>query len=480
MKPVRCIAAILAAAWLSGCGASRIDAGQLDYDNGIAYKHGSTEPFTGTVHFDEPPTVAEEVVQTLHDPAPLYANILRVPMDNCDAAFRKGVIEGHVVCFQRNGGKALSFDIHRGRLDGEAMEYHPDGSKAFDFHWSDGAQQGDQAVYSPDGRYVVHAWTVDNGRKRGKEVRRYSNGDTLAEGTWSNEGRFNGTLFVPDDAAVYTFKDGVKDGDFKQFDTQDPTLKRVAVEGRYRNGQKDGVWTFHGREVMGHVEDQFASTPHSPGLIDLMAVPQGDSATVTWKDGVLSGPVKILDKDQHVLLAFSMANGAITAPIVRTDPAFGRSFTLSGDAVMHVINAADVRGSSMADSGSSCLGPMLRQKGPGGLMYVFNYYCNVGYSRTHLSDLRSATINHLLDPVKFPDAPSDAALSKAEADAQAASSLAHANPAQTPAPVTGLDSCVDDWLRSSYKGGDVIATQDQIDAWKQACDQGKYPSNQGG
>ena len=39
---------------------------------------------------------------------------------------------------------------------------------------------------------------------------------------------------------------------------------------------------------------------------------------------------------------------------------------------------------------------------------------------------------------------------------------------------------MDDWLRSSYKGGDVIATQGQIDEWKQSCDQGKHPSNQGG
>lgn len=478
MKPVHCVAAFMAVALLGGCGSSHIDAGQLDDDNGIAYKHGSTEPFTGIVHFDETPNVAEQVVLTLHDPAPLYAKMFRIQIDQCDVAFQKGVIEGHVACFQRNGGKALSFDLHRGRLDGEAIEYGPDGSKAFDFHWSDGALQGDQAVYSSDGRHVVHAWTVDNGHKRGKEVRRYSDGGDLAEGTWSDEGKFTGTMFVPDDAAIYTFKDGVKDGDFKQLDTQDPSLKRVAVEGSYSNGQKDGVWTFHGKEAMGHAEHQFASTTYSPGLLRLMAIPQGDSATVTWKDGALSGSVKILDKDQHVLLAFLMVNGEVTAPIVRTDPASGKSFTLSDDAAIRTMNAPDVRGSSMADP--SCLGPMLRQQTPGGVTYVFNYYCNVGYSHIHLSDLRSATINHLLDPVKFPDAPSDAVLSKAEADAQAASTPAHANPLQTPPPVTGLDFCVDDWLRSSYKGGDVIATQNQIDEWKQSCDQGKHPSNQGG
>ena len=478
MKPVHHVAAFMTVALLSGCGSSRINSGQLDYDNGIAYKHGSTEPFTGIVHFDGQPDLAVHVELLLRDPAPLYTNQNIASADSCDVAFKNGIMEGHVACLQRDGGKALSFDLHRGHLDGEAIEYNRDGSKAFDFHWSDGALQGDQAVYSHDGRYVVHAWHVDNGHKRGKEVRRYSNGDDLAEGTWSDEGKFTGTMFIPDDAAIYTFKDGVRDGDFKQLDTQDPSLKRVVVEGSYSNGQKDGVWTFHGKEAMGHAENQFGSATHSPGLPQLMAVPQGDSATVTWTDGALSGAVKVLDKDQHVLLTFSMANGEVTAPIVRTDPASGQSFTLSGDATIRVINAADVRGSSMPDS--SCLGPMLRQQGPGGVTYVFNDYCNVGYSRIHLSDLRSATIHHLLDPVKFPDAPSDAALSKAEADAQAVSTPAHANPLQTPPPVTGLNFCVDDWLRSSYKGGDVIATQDQIDVWKQSCDQGKHPSNQGG
>lgn len=478
MKHVHCVAAFMSVALLSGCGSSRINAGQLDYDNGVAYKHGSTEPFTGIVHFDEPPTVAEEVVQTLHDPAPLYANMLRVPMDNCDVAFKNGVMEGHVACFQHDGGKALSFDLHHARLDGEAVEYHPDSSKALDFHWSDGALQGDQAVYSRDGRYAVHQWHVDNGHKRGKEVRRYGDGDDLSEGTWSDEGKFSGTLFTSGDSAVSTFKDGVKEGDFKQLDTKDPNLKQVAVEGSYSNGQKDGVWTFHGKEAMGHAEHQFSSTTYSPGLLRLMAIPQGDSATVTWKDGALSGPVKILDKNQHVLLAFSMVNGEVTAPIVRTDPASGKSFTLSDDAAIRAMNAADVRGSSMPNP--SCLGPMLRQQTPGGVTYVFNYYCNAGYTRTHLSDLQSAAINHLLDPVKFPDSPSDASLSKAEADAQAAPAPSQGNPLQTPSPITGLDSCVDDWLRSAYKGGDVIATQDQIDEWKQSCDQGKHPSNQGG
>ena len=415
MKHLHCAAALMTAVLLSGCGSSRINAGQLDYDNGVAYKHGSTEPFTGIVHFDEPPTVAEEVVQTLHDPAPLYANMLRVPMDNCDVAFKNGTIEGHVACFQRNGGKALSFDVHGGRLDGEAMEYHADGSKAFDFHWSDGALQGDQAVYSSDGRYVVHAWTVDSGHKRGKEVRRYSDGDDLAEGTWSDEGKFTGTMFVPDDASVYTFKDGVKDGDFKQLDTQDPSLKRVAVEGSYGNGQREGAWTYHGKEAMNHAEKQFDLTTRGTGLSQLMAIPQGDTATVTWKDGALSGPVKIYDKDQHVLLAFTVADGEIAAPIVRTDPESGKTFTITDATILAALNYhSDGENPYLAAIGSGTSGP----HGQAAEQQAMDAIAQEEHART-------ARVAYVLDPVHNPD-PTKTAATQAPTSSQP--------PSASPAP----------------------------------------------
>lgn len=393
MKHVHCVAAFMIVALLSGCGSSRIEEGQLDYDNGTAYQHGSNTPFTGIVHFDESPIVADQVVRTLHDPAPLYANMIRVPIDNCDVAFKSGTIEGHVACIQRNGDKALSFDIHHGRLDGAAMEYHPGGSKAFDFHWSDGALQGDQTVYSPDGRYVVHEWHVDNGHKRGKEVRRYSNGDDLAEGTWSDEGKFNGTMFVPDDSAVYTFKDGVKEGDFRQLDTEDPSLKRVAVEGSYSHGQRDGVWTYHGKEAMGHAGNQLSSVIRGTGFPQLMAIPMGDTATVTWKDGALSGPVKIYDKDQHVLLAFTMANGEVAAPIVRTDPESGKTFTITDATILAALNyQSNGENPYLAAMSSTTSGP----RGVAAEQQAMD-------AVKQKENARTARIAYVLDPVHNPD-----------------------------------------------------------------------------
>ena len=389
MKHLHCAAALMAAALLSGCGSSRIDAGQLDYDNGVAYKHGSTEPFTGIVHFDERPDVAVQVELLLRDPAPLYTNQNIASVDSCDVTFKNGIMEGHVACLQRDGGKALSFDLHRGHLDGEAIEYNRDGSKAFDFNWSDGALRGDQAVYSSDGRHVVHAWTVDNGHKRGKEVRRYSNGDELAEGTWSDEGKFTGTMFMPNDSTIYTFKDGIKEGSFKQLDTKDPSLKRVALEGSYSDGQRDGTWTYHGRVP----RDEFVSDSRSTGLPQLLAVAQEDSATVTWKQGALSGPVKIYDKDQHVLLAFTVADGEIAAPIVRTDPESGKTFTITDTTILAALNYhSNGENPYLAAMASTTSGPRGQAAEQQAMAAV-----------TQERDARTARIAYVLDPVHNPD-----------------------------------------------------------------------------
>jgi hypothetical protein len=47
------IPAIAATGLLLGCGQSKVDARQLDWNNGLAYLHGETTPFTGTVEWTD-------------------------------------------------------------------------------------------------------------------------------------------------------------------------------------------------------------------------------------------------------------------------------------------------------------------------------------------------------------------------------------------------------------------------------------------
>lgn len=337
MKQLTILAVLISMTALSGC-ASKIESSQLDYDNGIAYKHDSTTPFTGIAHFDGKPEVVAQVERLLRDPAPLYSNGNVAWTDHCDIHFTNGVIEGHVACFQRNGDQALSFDIHSGRIDGEAIEYNRDGSKAFDFHWRDGALEGDQTVYAHEGNYAVHSWHVEGGHKRGKEIRRYSDGDDLAEGTWGEDGQFTGILLMPADFKLYTLKDGVKDGPFKTLDTDDPSLKRIAVEGSYRNDQVDGTWTYHGRVAMGAARNQLIAARPSEGFRRLTDIREGETVMVTWKEGTPSGPFTIDDKDHHILLAFNVDDGEITAPIKRFDPSSGKTWAIADASIFAALN----------------------------------------------------------------------------------------------------------------------------------------------
>lgn len=479
MKYQKSLIALVFIAMLGGC-TSKIESGQIDYDNGIAYKHGSNEPFTGKVHFsdDDAPSFSGRIQRALN-PEGLYVGTLSQLTYSCVASFKNGIPEGKVECVYDNGDKAISIELHDGRLNGEGIQYNSKGDAIFITHWKDGTHDGEQKMYSLDGDNVVHEWSTSEGRKLGKEYWGSDGGNDIAEGKWGDDGKFTGTMLLSGkyDAypmlVVYTLKDGVKDGPFKQLDLNDPSRKKTIVNGVYDNGKKTGEWTYHGHDAVSNMGGEDAVP-----LGRWTDIPLADSTQLFRKDDKISGLVKILDKDGDTLLSFNYEDGKVLPPVMRFDPVSGKRFTLSDDVTIRAMNAANVRSSSM--SNQPCLGPMLRQQTPGGVTYVFNYYCSVDYTRTQLSDIRVARGNHILDPVKFPDSPSDASMSKAEADAQAASTPSHGNALQTPSPITGLNFCVDDWLRSSYKGGDVIATQDQIDEWKQSCDQGKHPSNQGG
>lgn len=45
--------AVLVCAFLAGCSQETVDARQIDTNDGLVYKHGSTEPFTGNVVYKD-------------------------------------------------------------------------------------------------------------------------------------------------------------------------------------------------------------------------------------------------------------------------------------------------------------------------------------------------------------------------------------------------------------------------------------------
>jgi antitoxin component YwqK of YwqJK toxin-antitoxin module len=495
MKQLTILAVLISMAAVSGC-TSTIESGQLDYDNGIAYKHGDTDPFTGKVHFavSDNPQFVGKIEYALNPDHHAYDV---VGWDySCLIAFKKGTHEGDTRCTYANGNIASSFTLHNGLLDGEAIRYNEKGDKVYVTHWDKGVNDGEQEVYSADGRHVIHAWTAEEGHKRGKEIRRYADGDDLAEGKWGDDGRFTGTMYVPDEWSIYTLKEGIKDGSFKKLDRNDLSLKRVSVEGSYSDGQMDGTWTYHGRIAIGSVSNGVTT------LDRLIRLPQGDEVELSWKDGELSGPIKVYDKDKHVLLSFSVAGGKILPPVERFDPESSKQVAFTDDATISALNYDPMDSSSNPDLAREAASMSQRDS-------MYQQVNQALGAQRQLQAVNRARVDYVLDPVHNPDpatiqspvqsvatgkssstaaaapqvvpsAPilassSQAATRQAQADAQTATVPANSSSA-TPEADTGLSMCVSTWVTAFRKeqGEDVIVTKDQLDEWQAWCSQGKH------
>jgi len=505
MKYLKACVALSVVAALVGC-TSRIPSGQLDFDNGIAYKHGSNTPYSGVADFDGMPDFVRNIAMDIEFVGHAYA--ITSGIDHCAVSFKTGAAEGSTTCYSRGGEKALFFTLHRGRLDGEAIRYNRDGDTTFDTSWRDGALSGKQRIYSPNGKYLIHAWTVRDGHKRGEEVRHTGNGDDLADGTWSDDGKFTGSLFYPKLNTVFTLKDGVKDGVFRAFDPN-PLDDKIIVEGNYKDGLPSGKWTFYGQNTFStymksnfNVGDPgYNGTSHALTNLDAIR-----TLEVHWEAGHLEGRVRGYDQDKNQILAYDMKDGQITAPVERYDPSSGKKFDIASPAIIAALNYTEPAsegyqwGSPLYDQGYMLRHPqekaaLLRQQ----------------EAKQQAETLRDQEIAYVLDPVHNPlpvpapdpapstgepstgstvaappastaPAPSEDTARLSGAGQQVSGGSSPAVPASTPSPMAAPDAtsdpCVMSWVAAYRKeaGQDVIVTQDQLDEWQQWCHQGKHPS----
>ncbi len=504
MKHLKACAALSVVAALAGC-TSRIPSGQLDFDNGVAYKHGSNTPYSGIADFDTMPDFAGDISFDTNLDEHNYLNIGAI--DHCAVSFKDGAVEGNTTCYHRDGKKALFFTLHHGRLDGKAIRYNRDGDTIFDTLWRDGALAGKQRIYSPDGKYLIHVWTVRDGHKRGEEVRQTDTGDDLADGTWSDEGKFTGTLLYTKLNTVFTLKDGVKDGVFRAF--TDLGDDKVLVEGNYEKGLPSGKWTFYGQNAFStymksnlNVGDPgYNGASHALTNLDAIR-----TLEVHWEAGHLEGRVRGYDQDKNQILAYDMKDGQITAPVERDDPSSGKKFVITNPAIIAALNytrpasEANQWGSPLYDQGYMLRHPrekasLLRQQ----------------EAKQQAETLRNQEIAYVLDPVHNPlpapapepapstgEPPTDSTAAAPPAPSapmpsedsarlsgmaqQVPASSAPAVPATTPSPMAAPDAtseaCVTSWVTAYRKevGQDVIVTQDQLNEWQQWCQQGKHPS----
>lgn len=499
MKHLKVWTFLSAVVALAGC-ASKIQSGQLDFDHGVAYKHGSTDPYTGTVHFnDVPPFVSDQ----LRFPPERMTGTFVDPLastDNCDVEFKNGVVEGYVICHDRGGDRSITFSVRNQRTDGEEVIYGQGGGKAFEYHWADGQLDGDQRIWSAEGKYVMHEWHEDHGRKTGEEVRRNADGSRLSKGEWGDDGKYTGTIYVPKESAVYTLKDGVKEGAYFRMDESDES--KHVVDGNYRDGQQDGPWVYRGSVAVDQLLKEGFSHDFGMRLDELFDLPQASSVELTWSKGTPSGPVKVYDVDKHVLLTFNLQSEDILPPVVRIDPATGKHFVFSDAATLSALNAVSIN--PPPSQGAPSIDPSCaRAQSP--------WFCEQNLMRKAWEQKRDgydALVKHVIDPIHVPDPaatpPSTSAIVPDQGATSAQAARATPSAAMPPQPAaacsapaqvvaasasvatamvaSGADNtlapCVDAWTKAYRKevGQDAIVTQDQLDEWHQWCGEGKKPS----
>ncbi|WP_369927615.1 toxin-antitoxin system YwqK family antitoxin [Xanthomonas sp. NCPPB 2632] len=494
-RAARLLTAFVTTALLAACGHSTVPSQQLDYNNGLAYLHGETDPFKGVAHYEPAPDFISRSLMGLAMHSPGFNSTIYA--DACDVAFEKGVEEGDVRCASRDGVKALTLTIHHNRLDGEAIAYNKNGDKLSETNWKDGSMDGSQTFYSADGKYVTHSFKLENGHRRGKELWRAQNGDELAEGSWGSDGKFNGSgLATPNFDSYYeitTYDDNEKDGPY--FWNYGFGSKHVILEGQYKDGQKDGEWKYHGEPSTIPFVAFNDVLPGAPGRKMMALTSLNDSAakTVTFDKGHLSGPVTVLDKDDHVLLSFVVENDAIKGPIKRLDPASARKETYEDSAVIAAVNWQVPEDLQQLRIDAAAV------RGPNTPRTPDPRIAEIEKAQDWQSEVNRAIaeVRQPVKPAASPDAatlpveaaPAPAAPPEAKAPATPPAPLAVAAPpkaeatdaasfADAPAvadtdPATG--ACVDGWVTAFHKeqGADAPIAADQLQEWQEWCKAGK-------
>ena len=165
----------------SGCGPDRLGVADFEDREGILYRIGSDEPFTGVVAEPFPDSVdgVEEGVvarkstymegrlegaRTWHPDGTLES----------EATFAGGALDGVLTHWFSNGQMRMQKEYRAGQQHGSGKEWYEDGQQMIEGSYSDGRIHGRYRRWHPDGTLAVDA--------------EYHRGQTLRIQLWSETG----------------------------------------------------------------------------------------------------------------------------------------------------------------------------------------------------------------------------------------------------------------------------------------------------
>jgi antitoxin component YwqK of YwqJK toxin-antitoxin module len=296
--------------FLVACGNEAIDSRQVDVNQGLAYKHGSDDPFTGTIAFkgafgDMPDAVKGYVnTQMNTKPTAVYA-LNTVAGFECDVGYVKGLMDGSTKCTNSSGDTFLTVSIANEKLDGASTIRNPTTGVLYaELKWKAGDYDGKQVYYSDDGKTAIDEFTILNDAKDGREVMKDATGKTILDGVWAQGKPLSGILSVGND--TFTYANGKKNGPASLYANSADDSRS---EGSLKDNIRVGDWVDAGQlisPIFGSVLNQ-----------DTVSLGQASDAihndfenttklTSTWENGQLVGKLQGFDKTGKLLVSMGV------------------------------------------------------------------------------------------------------------------------------------------------------------------------------
>ncbi|MDD2046969.1 toxin-antitoxin system YwqK family antitoxin [Pseudomonas putida] len=212
------LVASLAAVVLTGCSAE-IDNAEVMTRNGLIYKYGDTDPFSGRV---------------VNTPIGL-PGISAL----CNSQVEKGRYSGISECFY-NSQKVYEVEYAAGIKNGtETVFDAKTGAKVSVKNWKSGRLDGTVEEYQNG--VLTHRKAFKDGKPDGQETRWTADGSkVITELSWSEGKKFSG--YETDSEAKLNYANGQLHGPQTKYDYIVGSLKQfVAAEENYKDGKLDGV-----------------------------------------------------------------------------------------------------------------------------------------------------------------------------------------------------------------------------------------------
>lgn len=276
---------------LTGCSSEKIDSRQLDLNNGLVYKHGSDNPFTGEVVFkDSMPNELAAYWNNQIDNVVISGPAAQNIISDCTVHYTAGLIDGHSTCTDQKGNVILELNYKNQAYDGVSKLSNPDtGNVVAYLPWKNGKWNGKLKVFTWNGKLVVN------------------------DATWKDGSIDSGKII--NQTGEYEYEDGKKNGPARLIGGNS-----VIATGSYKDDQRDGAWVDSGTGA--HYESWLDTLERTNAALYgiLLNISKIDSS---WVNGKLEGKISFYGQNNTLLADASASNGVIVPGSMHVYPING-------------------------------------------------------------------------------------------------------------------------------------------------------------